>query len=349
MIQKEKFKDLLTYALLIGLFILAFYIIKPIAASIIYGILLGYIFYPIHIWISKKTNKKNISALIICFGVLIIIIGLAVVLLNSLSKQVIDTYFYVQQIDPVNTLRELLPKVITSSEISEAIVGSLSSSVSGLLAEILSNVSMVIVNFPKILLNLFVVFFVFFFSLRDGEETIEYIKSLSPLAKETNEKFSKQFKGVTSSVLIGQVVIGIFQGLIAGMGYFIFGAPNALLLTLLTMLVGVIPVIGPWLVWIPVDVYLFASGNTGAGIGLLIYGLVLVSWIDTLIRPIIVSRRTRINSGIVLIGMIGGLFVFGILGLIIGPLVLAYVLLVMELYRKKTEESIVFIEDKDKK
>ncbi|GAG19280.1 unnamed protein product, partial [marine sediment metagenome] len=137
------------------------------------------------------------------------------------------------------------------------------------------------------------------------------------------------------------------QGIIAGIGYFIFGVPNALLLTILTIFVGIIPLIGPWLVWVPIDIYLFASGHSGAGFGLLIYGLVVISWLDTIIRPLIVSRKSQINPAIVIIGMIGGLFVFGILGLLAGPLILAYVLLVIELYRKKTfNKNIIFKEIK---
>jgi len=119
-------------------------------------------------------------------------------------------------------------------------------------------------------------------------------------------------------------------------------------MTALTMVIGIIPIIGPWLVWIPIDIYLFAVDRAGAGIGLFIYGLFLINWVDTIIRPMIVSRRTRINPAIILIGMIGGLYVFGLLGLIIGPLILAYVMLILELYRKQSfGEDIIFKKIKD--
>ena len=133
------------------------------------------------------------------------------------------------------------------------------------------------------------------------------------------------------------------QGLVAGIGYFILGVPNAIFLTILTIIASIIPVVGSWLIWVPVDIYLFATGHFWAGIILLIYGTFLISLIDNFIRLIIVSRKTQINQGIVMIGMIGGIFVFGVIGLIIGPLILAYVLLVLELYRKHTlGESIIF-------
>jgi predicted PurR-regulated permease PerM len=131
--------------------------------------------------------------------------------------------------------------------------------------------------------------------------------------------------------------------LAAGIGYLIFGVPSALLLTLFTIFVSIIPFVGAWLGWVPVDIYLFSAGRVDAAIGLLIYGLIVVSLIDNVLRTIIISRRTKLNSAIVLIGMIGGLLAFGVLGLIIGPLVLAYVLLVIEIYKKRTQsESILF-------
>ena len=90
---------------------------------------------------------------------------------------------------------------------------------------------------------------------------LNYIKSLLPFSKYVETRLLEYSKGITSSVLYGQVVIGIIQGIIAGIGFFIFGVPNALVLALLTALVGVIPLIGPWLVWVPIDIYLFATGN----------------------------------------------------------------------------------------
>jgi len=343
MLDKEKFNDLITYALVVGLFVLAFIIIKPVIYSIISGVLLAYIFFPIYKWILKKLKNRNISALIVCIGLLIIIVLTAGIILGSLLKQVVDFSLYLKEVDWVNVIKTTLPEFIASSETSTAIVKSLKASLSTLLEDFIADLGNFLLNTPAILLQLFIVFLIFFFSLKDGEEALEYFKSLLPIKKEIQEKFFKQFKDITQSVLVGQIVVGVLQGIVAGIGYFIFGVPNALLLTLLTIIIGVIPIIGPWFVWIPIDIYLFIVGRPGAGIGLLIYGLFLINWIDLVIRPMIVSRKTQINSAIVLIGMFGGLFVFGILGLIIGPLILGYILLVIELYRKdKVGEDLIF-------
>ena len=90
--------------------------------------------------------------------------------------------------------------------------------------------------------------------------------------------------------------------------------------------------------------YLFLNGNTGSAIGLLIYGLFIINWVDTIIRPLVVSKGTKMNPAIALIGMTGGIYVFGIMGLIIGPLILAYFILLVEAYKDKKIGSMVFQE-----
>jgi len=345
MFDKNNFKDIITVVLILGLFILAWIIIKPIVFAIISGILLAYILYPFYNWILKKLKREFLSALLVCLLLLIAIVGSVTLILSSLINQAINLYFILQNINLSETLIKILPNFL-STELSSTIAGSLNTFISKALAYGLSQSGEFILNLPVILLQLFVAIFIFFFALKDGKKAIEYLKSLDFLEKEIQEKFFEQFKNITYSVLMGQIVVGFIQGLIAGIGFFIFKVPNALLLTLLTMFVAIIPFIGAWLGWAPVVIYLFSVGRTGAAIGLLIYGLLIVSLIDNILRTIIVSRKTKINSAIVIMGMIGGLFAFGVLGLIIGPLVLAYVLLVIEIYKKKNikTESIIFKE-----
>tara|TARA_Y100000310_G_scaffold270147_1_gene283797 strand:- start:14 stop:1045 length:1032 start_codon:yes stop_codon:yes gene_type:complete len=339
MLSEKNFKTIVTIGIIAILVILTFLIIRPIILPIIFGILLAYIFSPAYRWLRTKTKRENLSAFFICLGVLIMVLGPIIIIFGALFDQAIEIYFNLQSLD----LSEIARGIFPDSEFSATFAGSLNGFISERFADAIQGFSNFIVNLPINLLKLFLILFVFFFTLRDGEKAILYLKSLSPFKKETESQFFKHFKDVTFSVLIGQIIIGIAQGIIAGIGYFIFGVPNALFLTLLTMIVGVIPLIGPWLVWVPIDIYLFASGNTGAGLGLLIYGLLVINWLDAIIRPLIVSRRTKMNSAIVIIGMIGGLISFGILGLIIGPLILAYILLIIDMYRKsKVSEDIFF-------
>jgi predicted PurR-regulated permease PerM len=345
MIKEDRFREILNYLLIIGIFILAFLVIRPILFAITYGMLFAYIVYPIYKFVLRKTKNSNLASLIVCLSIFILLTIIFGVILGSMFNQLFNIYFAAQKINLTKILETALP---LSQDISTNLANSIEVSFSNLLTSYASKIGDVIFNLPNLLLQLLVVFLILFYALRDGDKAFRYFKSLSPMKKDTQAKFFQHFKDITNSVLVGQIVVGVIQGIVAGIGYFIFGVPNALLMTVLTMVIGVVPIIGPWLIWIPIDIYLFAVDRTGAGLGLFLYGLFLINWVDTIIRPMIVSRRTQINPAIILIGMIGGLYVFGLLGLIIGPLILAYVMLIFELYRKQSfGEDIIFKKIKD--
>jgi len=344
MIERETFKQIINYILIIILFILAFFIIRPIFFAVAYGLILAYLTHPLYRWIRKKIKNETLSAFIVCFFVLTILLAFLLIVVIYLLKQSVNLFLSLQKIDVGEIIVRSLPKSIIDQQVSVTIASNINGSLPTLLARLSTIMRDFILNLPELFLQLLVLAFVYFFALKDGEKAFEYFKSLSPLKKETQKKFFDQFENITKSVIIGEFAVGIIQGIVAGIGFFIFGVPNALLLTVLTAIFSILPIIGPWIIWVPVDVYLFVSGNDTAGFGLLIYGLVLISWVDNIVRPMIISRMTQINHAIVLIGMIGGLYIFGLAGLIIGPLILAYVLLVFELYRKQTlgEDSIIF-------
>jgi len=116
---------------------------------------------------------------------------------------------------------------------------------------------------------------------------------------------------------------------------------------LLAMVGGMIPLLGPVVIWVPVVVYLFVAGNTFSAIGVGVFGI-FASTIDNFLRPMFISRRTRLNTSLVLIGMIGGFFLFGILGFILGPLIIAYLLIILEIYRHKKSPGIIVESTPDK-
>jgi predicted PurR-regulated permease PerM len=162
----------------------------------------------------------------------------------------------------------------------------------------------------------------------------DYLFGLSPFSKSTEKKFLEEFKGITKSIVVGQVLIGIIQGLAIGIGLFFLGVPNALMLTLAAAIVSIVPVLGSWLVWLPVSIILLMTGSTFAGVFLFFYGALFVSIIDNFLRPYFLSKGSHLSVPLGVIGTIGGLFFFGIAGLILGPLILAYALIILEFYRQ---------------
>ena len=194
----------------------------------------------------------------------------------------------------------------------------------------------VLLNLPAILLQLAVVFFVFFFALRDQDKLLAFVADLSPLKKESGKLLVKQFKETTHAVIFGFIVVGIIQGIATGIGLLIFGVPQALFLTLVAIVVSILPMFGPWLIWIPIAIYLFANESIGIAIGFTLYSAIVVSTLDNVLRPYVIARKTGTSTVLVFIGMIGGLLVFGLLGIILGPLIISYLMLFLKAYKDKT-------------
>ena len=334
------FEKIATTAVLVILLVLAFFLLKPILLSIIVGLLLAFIFTPVYDWLNKKIKSKNLTAGLICLALISLIVLPLWFLTPVLINQSFKLYLASQQVDFAALFENIFPSLLTAGQFSIEIGAILSSFITKITNSLVNSVSQLVLNFPIIFLQLLVAFFTFFFVLKDKEKLVSYIKSFSPFSKEVEEKLFKSSKGITISLIYGQVIIGIIQGILAGLGFFIFGVPNALLLTLAAALAGILPIIGPVIIWVPVVIYLFIAGNIFPAIGVIAFGL-LASFSDNLIRPIIVSKRTNLPPSLILVGIIGGFLLFGILGIILGPLIIAYLLIVLEIYRKKRTPGLL--------
>lgn len=344
--DSEYFKKIATTVILVVLVVLAFLLLRPILLSIIFGIILAFIFTPIYDWMCKILKAKNLSAFLMCILLLALIFVPLWYLTPIMINQSIKVYMASQQMDFIKPLANIFPSLFESEAFAAEIGSVLHSFATKITNSLMNSFSKLILNFPTLFFQFLVVFFTFFFVLRDKEKLIAYIQSLLPFSKDVERKLFKSSKGITTSVLYGQVIIGILQGLVAGLGFFIFRVPNALLLTVLAALAGIFPIIGTTIIWVPVVIYLVIANNTLAAVGVALFGMV-ASTIDSTLKPIFVSKRTELNSSIILIGMIGGLFLFGILGIILGPLILAYLLIILELYRNKKSPE-VFIQEPPK-
>jgi len=335
MISEKNFKKILIAVLIIALIIVALIIIKPIIVSILWGLILAYIFYPIYIFLYRKIKERNITALLVVLLVIFILFLPIWFFFPLISKQIFDTYSYFQTLDFYNLIKRIIPSTTASPVFQAEAISLINNFISKIVSTILSAFSELILNLPNILLQAVVALFTFFFALRDGDKFKEYVSDISPFNKSLEKNISKEFKNITKAVIFGFIVTGIIQGIFTGVGFFIFRVPQTLLLTILAIFASIIPVLGAWAIWIPVAIYLLTTGHIGAGIGLILYGSLFISWIDNILRIWIVSRRTKLSSAIILIGMIGGLIVFGVIGLVIGPLVLSYLIILIDAYKKK--------------
>ncbi len=322
------------------LVVLAFLLIKPILISIIAGVLLAFLFNPVYNLVLRVVKSQNLAAGIVCLILILLLVVPLWFLIPKVIDQTFQIYLAAQKIDLGGIQQQMFPSFFQSPEFSAQVSAMTSSFVSKTMNSIINSFSELILNLGTVLLQLLVVAFTFFFVLRDKEEILDYIRSLLPFTKDVEKRLLDSSKEITYSVLYGHIAIGILQGLIVGIGLFIFGIPNAIFLTLLACLAAIIPVLGTPFIWIPVAVFLFISGDKGAMWGILGFGL-FASTIDNFLRPLIISRRAKLNTLLTTIGMVGGLFMFGFLGIIIGPLILAYLVIVFDIYRDRRTFNVL--------
>lgn len=317
--------------ILIVLSVLAFFILRPFMIAALGGLLLAYIFYPVYSRIAKRIKNKTLAASIVVLLVAVIAIIPLRFLIPLLIRQIFEIFTYSQSLDMGAIVQAIFPSA--SKEFLVQMVVTFNSVLSSGASYLLNLLSSFVINIPNLAVKLLICGIVFFFAMRDQEKFKQFVDEISPLSKSSERVVVNHFKGLTNSIIFGNIIVGVIQGILAGIGLFVFGIPNAFVLTILAVVFAIIPFIGPAILWIPITIYLFAQGQPGAAVAYLLYNIFIVSTMDNILRAYIVSRHTKISQILVFVGMIGGVLAFGFLGLILGPLVLAYFQMFIELYR----------------
>jgi predicted PurR-regulated permease PerM len=190
----------------------------------------------------------------------------------------------------------------------------------------------------RLILNLTIAFFGFYYLMLHPAKTWEYFRPYIPFSEANSGKLQQRFRDVTNSTLIGTLLVAVVQGVLVGLTFFALGLSNALFWGVITGAASILPVVGSTVVWGPGAIVLAVNGRWGAALFLVFVGVVVISSVDNLIRPFVYRRWAKIHPLVTLIGAFGGVKYFGLLGILIGPLGLSYF---FELIRMYHEEYIV--------
>ena len=183
-------------------------------------------------------------------------------------------------------------------------------------------------------LGVFIMFFVMFYAFREGAGFLAKIKDLLPLDPHLKDELFFEMRTVTQAVLYGQVMTAMIQGGLGGLTLLIFSVPDWIFWGVVMMVLSFLPFLGTPLIWVPAGVFKILDGEMGNGIGLLIVGATVVMNVDNVIRPRLVSGRTHVHPVLILIGVFGGLKVFGFIGMLVGPLFLALLVAFVKFYEQ---------------
>jgi predicted PurR-regulated permease PerM len=171
--------------------------------------------------------------------------------------------------------------------------------------------------------SLFVMLYVLFFLLRDGDTLTSRVRKAIPLHAEQQHDLFEKFAVVIRATVKGNIVVALVQGALGGLIFWLLGIHAALLWAVLMAAVSLLPAVGTALIWLPVAVYLLASGSVSKGIVLVAYGVVVIGLVDNVLRPVLVGKDTKLPDYVILVSTLGGIAIFGFNGLVIGPVIAA--------------------------
>ena len=339
-LEEQYFKRFASGSIIVLLIVLSYLMVRSILLSIFGGFLLAFIFSPVYKFIFKKTKHAGISAGLICLIILLITVVPLLLFSQNIINESISIYQSAQKLDLVTPLKKIFPTIFSSEEFSYSISASVQEVMVKFTQSLKNSVSNIFYEFPTIILHLFVVFFILFYALKDKDQILNSIKEFLPFSKDVEKKLFDSTKEITSSILYGQVVIGIVQGLILAVGLLILQVPNAFVWIIIGIIAGIFPIIGPSIVGVPTALFFVLNENYVSAVLMLLF-TALSSFSDQLLRPLVVARKTKLHPALALIGMVGGYLFFGMLGFIIGPLIIAYLLITLEVYRNKESGLLI--------
>ncbi|MFT4944749.1 MAG: putative PurR-regulated permease PerM [Halovenus sp.] len=193
----------------------------------------------------------------------------------------------------------------------------------------------------SLLIGLALTLFLLYYFLKDADRFNGWLRATSPLPDRIYDELHREFDDVMWAVLVSHVFIAVVQGVVAGIGLIVLGVPNAVFWTAAMVILAVLPIIGSFLVWGPAALYLFSIGQPLAGGVLFVYGLIVVSLCDDFLRPLVIERYTesRLNPGAIVLGVIGGVYLLGFIGIFFGPVIIGSLRAVLDVYRREYVES----------
>lgn len=325
------------FILLVGVLFLLYMIFSPYLSALFFALVLSIMFEGMHRrFLGMVGGRKGFAALVSVIVVMVTILlplsivavllfGEAVSLYNSVSTGGGVFHFIDTQINVLEGyIQHIAPSISFDFNIQTY--------AQQVLHWAVENINSFFASIVTFILNVFIMVLATYFLFKDGPRFRKQIVELSPFSDEYDERILQRLTVAINSGLKGTLAIAILQGFLTGLGFAIFGIPNPVLWGFLATFTALIPTLGTGIITVPAGAFLIFTGSVASGVGLLVWGLVIVGLIDNMVRPMLIERGMKIHSFIILISILGSLPFFGPIGVLAGPVVVAFLFALLDVY-----------------
>jgi len=337
--------------LFLGSVFLLGWLLWPFISVIIMAIVVTGIFRPLYRFICSKV-RRSVASLITCAVIFLVLFFPIVIFVGILSGEAYALYqmgrdaVISDQVKSLLQASHLLDKInpflahvnieLSGTELNRAL-SELGKQVGLFLYQQASTIASNVLSF---LAYFFFMLMIIYFLLMDGRQLVSFLIDLSPLPTEQEEILISKFKDMTGAILVGNGLAGMIQGVLGGFLFYLFGLKSPFMWGVIMALLAFLPIVGIGVVFVPAVVYLILKGRIAAGIVFVVFYLVVTGGIEYLVKPKLVGRQVQMHTLMVFLSIMGGLKLFGILGIIYGPLIVTAFLTFADIYRVSYQDKI---------
>ncbi|WP_336363523.1 AI-2E family transporter [Halalkalicoccus salilacus] len=317
-------------ALLSGL--LALFVLLPYLQYVLFGVVFAYVLFPVQRRLERYVRPTIAAIVVVVITLLVVLIPLVYVIRVAVQQSLGVVRSIRRERFDVETIEEVLETDEYSVDLV-ALYDSNQDRIATGIQEITMGAIDLVGSLPSMFIGLTVTLFVLFALLRDGDRLVAWFEWVLPIDDGTLEELRIGLDQIMWASVVGNVAVAAIQAVMLGIGLAIAGVPAIVFLTVATFVLTLLPLVGAFGIWIPAAVYLVTVGRPTAGVAMAVYGL-FVTFSDSYLRPALIGRTSAFNSAIIVVGIFGGLVVFGAVGLFIGPVVLGGAKLTLDCFAR---------------
>ncbi len=350
--QRKKIILVFFFALLLFVVYQLLRIFSPFFQTFFWGAMLSFAFYPVYQFFKKLLKNETFAAFVTTAAIVLAVFPPTFVVFTNLLGQTLEFYKEVHGYVKGGGVESLLQTIqsygwfqivqekVSTSDLSQGTLSDLLLKATKMLANFATaQLASITKNVFLIPVNVLLIVFFLFFLIRDGEKIYRFIYELTPMEENDRKAVFSKINDVFSGVIRGQFFTSIMQGILAGLSFFFLRLPAPLFFGVATFFTSTIPITGASTVWVPCAAYLFLTHQTHKALILTLIGIFVISLSDNILKPIVIGKKTKIPVFLLFLGIFGGLRVYGVIGIFLGPVFITLFFALVKIYQERYQAT----------